>query len=66
AILLVPQFLLVDEPTGNLDEITGQQIINLLLHYKKKYDMGLIISTHDIKIAHQCDVILKIEHQKLI
>ena len=65
AIFSVPQFLLADEPTGNLDEASGEQIINLLLHYKKKYGMGLIISTHDIKIAQQCDVILKIEHQKL-
>ncbi|MCX5923971.1 MAG: ATP-binding cassette domain-containing protein, partial [Candidatus Dependentiae bacterium] len=61
AIFHVPQFLLADEPTGNLDEASADRIINLLLHYKKKYAMGLIISTHDIKIAQQCDVILKIE-----
>ena len=66
AIFQVPHFLLADEPTGNLDEQSGEQIINLLLHYKKKYGMGLIISTHDIKITQQCDVILKIEHQKLL
>ncbi len=66
AIFQVPQFLLADEPTGNLDEDSGNQVIDLLLKYQKKYGMGLIISTHDIKIAKQCDAIVHIEHQKLI
>ncbi len=66
AIFHVPQFLLADEPTGNLDKKTGQQIIHLLLKYKQQYNMGLIISTHDINIAQQCDVVLKIENQSLI
>jgi ABC-type lipoprotein export system ATPase subunit len=66
SIFQVPEFLLADEPTGNLDESSGNQIIQLLLHYQKKYAMGLIISTHDIKIANQCDIIVRIENQKLM
>lgn len=66
SIFKVPEFLLADEPTGNLDEASGNQVIQLLLHYQKKYAMGLIISTHDIKIANQCDIIVRIENQKLI
>lgn len=66
SILYVPQFLLADEPTGNLDQNSAQQIIDLLRFYQKKYAMGLIISTHDTSIAQQCDVILQIRGQKLI
>lgn len=53
AIFIVPEFLLVDEPTGNLDETSSEQIIDVLLHYHKKYNMGLIISTHSKSIAEQ-------------
>ncbi|MBP6892539.1 ABC transporter ATP-binding protein [Candidatus Babeliales bacterium] len=66
SIFDAPQFLLADEPTGNLDQISAALIIKMLLEYQKKYVMGLIISTHDILVAKQCDVILKIENQKLI
>lgn len=66
SIFHAPQFLFADEPTGNLDQVSAELIIKMLLAYQKKYAMGLIISTHDISVAKQCDVILKIEHQKLI
>lgn len=66
AIFQVPQFLLADEPTGNLDKKSAQQIIDLLKHYQKKYSMGLILSTHDISIATQCDIILEIQNHKLV
>lgn len=66
SIFDIPQFLLADEPTGNLDHHSAQQIVSLLLSYQKKYDMGLIISTHDIAVAQQCDIVLKIENYKLV
>jgi len=66
AIFRPPHFLLADEPTGNLDKSSGNQIIELLLQYQKKYAMGLIISTHDTNIAKQCNTIVQIENQKLI
>lgn len=66
ALFHKPSFILADEPTGSLDKNSANQIMKLLLDYKKKYAMGLIISTHDINIAQQCDVILKIENQNLI
>lgn len=66
AIFIVPQFLLVDEPTGNLDEQTGDLVINLLLSYQKKYGMGLIMSTHNELIARRMATILKVEHTKLM
>lgn len=66
AIFIVPQFLLVDEPTGNLDEQTSQQVIDLLLHYHKKYSMGLIMSTHNHQIAQLMEQQLRVDHKKLI
>jgi len=65
AIFIVPQFLLVDEPTGNLDEQTSEQVIDLLLHYHKKYNMGLIVSTHSQHIAHRMQTMYQVCHKKL-
>lgn len=65
AIFIVPQFLLVDEPTGNLDEESSTQVIDLLLHYQKKYDMGLIISTHNQQIAERMQIMLRVLNKKI-
>jgi len=66
AIFIVPQFLLVDEPTGNLDEKTSEQVIDLLIHCHEKYGMGLIMSTHNQKIAERMQSILKVEDKKIV
>ena len=66
AIFHQPHFLLADEPTGNLDQTTAQSIMQLLKMYHKKYQMGLIISTHDPAIAQQCDVVLTLSNYNLI
>lgn len=66
ALFHKPSFILADEPTGNLDKNSANQIMDLLIKYQKKYAMGLIISTHDIEVAERCDIVLKIEHQNLI
>ena len=65
AIFQAPQFLLADEPTGNLDETSGQQILHLLQQYQSSYGVGLIISTHDMNIAKQLDCMLKIENKQI-
>jgi ABC-type lipoprotein export system ATPase subunit len=66
AIFVVPQFLLVDEPTGNLDEQTSCQVIDLLMHYHKKYGMGLIMSTHNQQIADRMEHQIRVEDKKLV
>ncbi len=66
SMLYPPHFLLADEPTGNLDRQSADQIMQMLLHYQKKYIMGLIVSTHDVHIAQQCDVIVSVVNQQLI
>ncbi len=60
-----PDFLLADEPTGNLDEATGAQVIDTLIANQKRFGMGLIVSTHDRAVASKMDTILELKHGKL-
>ena len=50
-----PQVLLCDEPTGNLDEASGQAIMDLLLSLRDKDGLSLAIVTHDASIAARAD-----------
>ncbi len=56
-----PQFLLADEPTGNLDEAQAVAIVDLLLTYQKERNMGLIICSHDKMVCERMDVVLRLE-----
>lgn len=53
AVLLSPKVLLADEPTGNLDPKTGEQIIQLLTDLNKEKNMTLVMVTHNLEIACQ-------------
>lgn len=52
AILLEPQVILADEPTGNLDQKTGEHIAKLLASLNKSFNITLIVVTHNNDIAH--------------
>lgn len=56
ALFHKPQFLLADEPTGNLDEQTGYGIVSLLTKCQHEWNMGLIISTHDMYVAQAMEI----------
>ncbi|XDZ65260.1 ABC transporter ATP-binding protein [Alphaproteobacteria bacterium LSUCC0684] len=60
AIVTRPQILLADEPTGNLDQATGGEIINLILAMAKKHHTALVLITHDETLARQCSRIIRI------
>ena len=51
AILLKPKLLLADEPTGNLDEKTGEKVAHLLLDLNRTLGMTLVVVTHNREIA---------------
>lgn len=53
AIINNPKLVLADEPTGNLDSKTGDEIINLLSSLKNEFGVTLIIATHDSRIAER-------------
>lgn len=50
-----PQVLFADEPTGNLDQATGDQIIDLLLDLRRQAGAALVLVTHDPRLAALCD-----------
>jgi len=56
AIVNKPTILFADEPTGNLDSVTGDAITDLLLALNKKLECTLIIVTHDHELASKCQL----------
>ena len=60
AISFGPEIILADEPTGNLDEKNTKLVSNLLLDYSRKKKIGLILVTHNMKLAKKCDRIIKL------
>lgn len=61
AIVNDPQILFADEPTGNLDSVTGEVVENLLFGYNKSQGVTLIIVTHDPDLAAKCDILINIK-----
>lgn len=55
ALIQKPDLVLCDEPTGNLDYKTGEEVLELLLKTRELYGSTIIIVTHDTKIAQKCD-----------
>lgn len=55
-----PKILVADEPTGNLDETTGQQVSDLLFAKQRERGMTLVLVTHDPSLARQCDRTLRV------
>jgi putative ABC transport system ATP-binding protein len=60
-----PRLVLADEPTGNLDAATGQQIIELMFDLNTRQGTTLILVTHDEAIAARCGRILRIQGGRL-
>lgn len=50
-----PGILFADEPTGNLDQLTGEQVIDLLLDLRRDTGAALVLVTHDPRLAERCD-----------
>lgn len=61
-----PKILFADEPTGNLDEETGQTIESLLFEINKEKGTTLIIVTHDLDLANKTNRIIKLKGGKII
>src|SRR5215216_2060232 len=55
-----PAILVADEPTGNLDEATGRQIVDLLFTKHAERGMTLILVTHDAVLASRCDRVIRL------
>ncbi len=55
-----PAIIVADEPTGNLDEATGHDIIELLFRGHKERDTTLVLVTHDNSLAARCDRVIRL------
>ncbi len=66
ALINKPAFLLADEPTGNLDIITGRRIVDLLLDCNKKWGMGLIITSHDAYVAQSMEKVFQLSRGQIV
>jgi putative ABC transport system ATP-binding protein len=60
AIVSNPAILVADEPTGNLDENTGESIIDLLFALKRDRGATLVLVTHDLNLARLCDRMVRL------
>ena len=66
AIARKPALLLADEPTGNLDQATGQAVMDLLFRQAKEFNTTLILITHDPKIAERCERIINLRDGEIV
>lgn len=60
-----PKIIFADEPTGNLDKTTAENVMEAIFDYIKENNACLILATHDEKIAKKCSRIYNLESQKL-
>jgi putative ABC transport system ATP-binding protein len=65
ALINQPGLLLADEPTGNLDSATGQEIIELLLDLRQQHGTTVLIATHDPTIAEACDHVIRLRDGRI-
>ena len=56
-----PALLLADEPTGNLDEATGQRIVELLVRLAREQNATLIVVTHSARVAQAADRVMRLD-----
>jgi putative ABC transport system ATP-binding protein len=66
AMLPKPAIILADEPTGNLDPKTGDEVLALMKYSAHKFNQTFILVTHDMEIARTADKIIKIDNGNII
>lgn len=65
AIVNQPRIIFADEPTGNLDSVTGEKVEDMLFGYNRNNGVTLIIVTHDEDLAKKCDILINIKDGKI-
>ena len=66
SLILDPDLILADEPTGNLDTKTGVGIVKLMKNLNKKEGKTFIVVTHDQRITNFCNRVIKLEDGKIV
>lgn len=65
ALMMQPKLLLADEPTGNLDQNTGKEIIDLILQIREEQGLSMVIVTHNQQLADKMTNVMEIIDGKL-
>jgi lipoprotein-releasing system ATP-binding protein len=65
ALITQPDLVLADEPTGNLDQSTGQEIIRILRDLNRRQNLTIVMVTHDRAIADQADRIVRLVNGRI-
>lgn len=65
ALVMAPALLLADEPTGNLDEHTADNLHDLLREMHREQQLTSVIATHNSRLAAACDVVYRLEDGRL-
>lgn len=66
ALILKPEVLLLDEPTGNLDSLSSEKLIKGVIKLKNKFNQTIIIVTHDKDIANKAEQIIVLENGMVV
>jgi len=66
ALVHSPRFIVADEPTGNLDSVTGRAIAALLRETAHQSQIGLLVATHDVTIVESADRVLNIQDGRIV
>ncbi|NTX04303.1 ABC transporter ATP-binding protein [Myxococcus sp. CA051A] len=66
ALVTRPQLVLADEPTANLDSVTGQHIIDLMKELNQKEGTTFIFSTHDAKVMNHANAVVRLADGKIL
>ncbi|MEE4304203.1 MAG: ATP-binding cassette domain-containing protein [Wenzhouxiangella sp.] len=61
-----PEILFADEPTGNLDQRTGESVADLLFELNERHGTALVLVTHDMRLARRCGRVEEIEDGRLV
>ena len=65
AVVHEPKFVLMDEPTGNLDHENAEVIQNLTIKLAQNHNIGIVVATHDLNYAAKLDKVFRIENGDL-
>ncbi|HUU93923.1 MAG TPA: hypothetical protein VM238_22240, partial [Phycisphaerae bacterium] len=66
ALVHEPRILFADEPTGNLDSATGEEIMRVVTRLNRRDGLTVVVVTHDQRVAEQADRVLHLADGKLL
>jgi putative ABC transport system ATP-binding protein len=66
ALVVNPPLLIADEPTGNLDTHTGEQLIELLLQLRRDFGTTMLVATHNSDVANRADRIIRLRDGQMV